>query len=144
MAVVVILLVKAFIIDSYRVSGNSMSPTHMDGDLLLILKMVSGYERGDVIIFEKDNITYIKRIIGLSGEHIQYKDNILFINGEIVKTDYIDFITEDFETKVNQGYFFVLGDSRENSVDSRIIGQVSDKEIIGKVLFSYYTNKKER
>ena len=100
----------------------------------------SDVKRFDVISFYYDETKYlIKRVIGLPGEHIAYKDNKLYVNGEYVEENR-DFITDDFDLKqlgydvIPDDMYFVLGDSRENSLDSREIGLVAKKDIVGKVV----------
>ncbi len=148
---IVIVCVFAFIFVWYfgqRVStiGDSMNPVLKNGDVVLVNRIIydaSSPKRGDVIVFRpngNENIHfYIKRIVGLPGETLQIKDGIIYVDGEA--------ITEKYETTqlVHAGLaeeeivlggdeFFVLGDNRENSEDSRMadIGNVKRSEIEGK------------
>ena len=81
----------------------------------------------------------IKRVVGLPGETIEYKDNFLYVNGEKYKEKFLgdEVITEDFSLKelgydkIPKGYYLVLGDNRENSKDSRSFGLVKEKDIVG-------------
>lgn len=153
-ALVLALLIRHFLFTPIIVDGISMMPTLQDGDRLIANKIgykLNGVERFDIVVFkateEKD---YIKRIIGLPGDHIEYKDDVLYINGEVYSEPYLDEKkkevtdgphTYDFDIKtlasttsevVPEGYYFVLGDNRRNSEDSRLIGFVSAADIIGK------------
>ena len=80
----------------------------------------------------------IKRIIGLPGETIEYKDNQLYVNGKKMKENYGSDITEDFSVKVGKGSYFVLGDNRTNSMDSRYFGSFKKKDIIGKTSLTIF------
>ena len=121
-----------------------------DGDKLIVSKLsyvIGEPERFDVVIFHADEESdYIKRVIGLPGETIEYKDNMLYVNGQPIKENYLDYITYDFNLKeildsetVPEGYVFVLGDNRTNSLDSRYekVGFVPMDEIVGKVVLRY-------
>ena len=141
--VIVILAIYTWVISLQQVIGSSMSNTLNNGDMVLLFKAkykFSVVKRFDVISFYYDETKYlIKRVIGLPGEHIAYKDNKLYVNGEYVEENR-DFITDDFDLKqlgydvIPDDMYFVLGDSRENSLDSREIGLVAKKDIVGKVV----------
>lgn len=143
------------------VEGASMMPTLEDGDKVVVNKIgprFAGYDRFDVIIFEeKENINYIKRIIGVPGDHIKYENDRLLINGKYFEEDYLkDYkkalidngtLTEDFtleeyldETTVPSGYFFVLGDNRRRSTDSRdpMVGFVPMEKVVGSAEAIFY------
>ena len=133
--IVAILLLKKFVVTPILVSGDSMKKTLLDNDILILNKLayVTGnIERFDVVVVDTENEYIIKRIIGLPGEKISYIDNKLYINGKLVKENYYHGKTDDFEVKVPKNKYFVLGDNREVSVDSRILGPFSKKEILGK------------
>ncbi len=141
LVVVVALLIKYYIFSPIRVNGSSMYPTLEDGDIMILNEIsyhLNGVKRFDIVVVKKDNERIIKRIIGLPGETVSYKDNKLFINGEEVHEDFLHDITHNFdlsEIDVNvipEDYYFVVGDNRGNSKDSRVIGLVSKNEIKGK------------
>ena len=102
-------------------------------------------KRNDIIVVDyKDtnlNETFIiKRVIGISGDHIEIKDNELYLNGELLEEDYINSAmtnTEDMVVDVPKGKVFVMGDNRNNSLDSRKLGYFDfEEDVIGKVFFT--------
>lgn len=139
--VLIVFVVNNYMIESYRVVGSSMEPTYKDGDLLIISKIKSkSYGRNDVVILYKNDRAYIKRIVGLPNERLSYINNSLLINGNLENGMYKDSI-EDFETIIKPDSYFVLGDNRNFSSDSRDFGEVKKEEIIGKVVFRYLNYK---
>lgn len=145
--VVVILFLMIYIVSVTQVVGNSMYSTLKDGDVLILNKFKYRFfdiKRGDIISLENDDTKYlIKRVIGLPGDSISIKDNTLYINGEVYIENYLEegLVYDDFEL-TSLGYqvipddmYFVLGDNRADSVDSREIGLVSKDDIIGKISF---------
>lgn len=154
MAILTILL-RYFIFTPVVVEGNSMMLTLQDGDRMVANKIaykLNGLERFDILVFKhKDEMNYIKRIIGLPGDYVEYKNDQLYINGKKYSEVYLDgqkkelargeLLTDDFNIKtlpstlskvVPEGYYFVLGDNRRGSKDSRDIGFISADNIIGK------------
>ncbi|MFJ7735366.1 signal peptidase I [Lysinibacillus sp. NPDC097287] len=145
---------RYFIFSPVMVDGASMMPTFEDGDKVIVNKIgprLADYERFDVIVFEvAENKHYIKRIIGFPGDHIAYKDDVLYINGEAYKEPYLtsfkealidtgdftyDFTLEEQlgEMTVPKGHFFVLGDNRRKSIDSRDprVGFIAQETVLG-------------
>ena len=144
-------LTRYFIFTPIIVDGESMMPTLENGDYLIVNKI--GYQIGepnryDIVVFHApENKDYIKRVIGLPGDHVAYKNDQLYINGKPQAEPYLDTykneinegtLTEDFtleeKTKwavIPEGFVFVMGDNRRFSKDSRIIGLISMEEIIG-------------
>ncbi len=145
-AVVVGVAIFLFIyfFDDVKVSGTSMEPTFSDADVLLLDKFTYGFvgaERFDIIAFTIDNsdTVYVKRIIGLPGEKVQIKDGSIYIDGKLLKTDIVaeDILNAGDVAEVitlGKDEYFVLGDNRNNSEDSRFasIGMVKEANIIGK------------
>lgn len=143
--IIVVILIRSFIITPVIVSGKSMLPNFNDGELLLVRKI--GYnekaiKRFDVVVIKKDKEEIIKRIIGIPGEHISYKNNKLYINDELISEDYSHLNTKDFNLEeicscsiIPEGKYLVLGDNRPISKDSRSIGLIDEKDIVGKSVF---------
>ena len=143
--ILVVVLVRSFIITPVIVSGNSMKPNLNDGELLLVRKI--GYnektiKRFDIVVIKKDKEEIIKRVIGLPGEHISYKNNKLYVNDKLVSEDYTHLDTKDFNLEeictcstIPEGKYLVLGDNRPISKDSRSIGLIDEKDIVGKAVF---------
>ena len=141
--IIVVVLIRTFVVTPAMVDGDSMNDTLLDGNLVLINKIgyrINGTKRFDIVVLknEADNDRIIKRVIGLPNEKIEYKDNKLYINGEEVKTN-IDFKdTEDFTAETKDNEYFVLGDNRAVSKESRILGNFKKEEILGKVNIRFY------
>lgn len=139
--IIAILITKFFILDVARVQGDSMNPTLKNNDLLLYSKISNNYSRFDIVIIKIDNKYYIKRIIGLPGETIEYKDNKLLVNKELVKESFDTTEVNDFSLNqvcsyeiIPQNKYLVLGDNRANSYDSRNFGLVDISSIKGKII----------
>lgn len=145
--IVVVVLIRTFIITPVRVDGPSMEKTLYNKDILLLEKYDKDYKRFDIIVLKYNNDKLVKRIIGLPGDRIEYKHNTLYINGEETKEPFIDEETENFSLKqlgyniIPEGYYFVVGDNRNNSLDSRYIGLIKKKDIQGKVIFRIFPFK---
>lgn len=115
------------------VSGSSMEPTYHNGDLLLAEKHTE-INRFDKVIIITDNKFIIKRIIGLPGETIEYKNNNLYVNGKLIKDIYRNGNTNDFSVTISNNGYYCLGDNRENSRDSRYFGEFNRQSIFAKVI----------
>ena len=131
-------------LQSYRVEGRSMKPSFSNGQYLLVAKVLYRFgspQRGDVIIFHppiSSTRPYIKRVIGLPGERVEIKEGKVYINDRELEE------TPDFYTPGNclqileEDEYFVLGDNRDESSDSRSWGPVSKEDIIGKAWLCYW------
>ena len=141
--VVVVVLFRTFIATPVRVDGSSMDSTLKNGDILILNKLDKKYDRFDVVVV---NITIdghksklVKRIIGLPGESIEYKDNELYINGKIIEDISTErtnnFSLEDLYNleKLPSDCYFVMGDNRNGSRDSRdyTVGIIKKEDIVG-------------
>lgn len=144
--IVVVLVIVLYVVTLQQVVGPSMQPTLNEGDVLILNKFhyyLFDVKRNDVVSLKYDGSKYlIKRVIGLPGESIYYKDNILYINGNPYKENIVDgLVTEDFNLKqigydvIPEDMYLVLGDNRGNSLDSRNkeVGLIKKEDIIGKV-----------
>ena len=142
-----VLLVKQFVVTPIRVNMNSMLPTLKSGDIMILNKTAYWFKdikRFDIVVingkYTKNRI--IKRVIGLPGDVIKYEDGVLYVNDEVVEEKFEHEKTPDFNLSkisggvkgdvVPEGYYFVLGDNRTNSNDSRYIGYIKKSDILGK------------
>ena len=137
-----VILIRTFIITPVIVSGSSMDDTLKDGEILILKKYDKNYERFDIVVFDYNNSKLVKRVIGLSGETVKYEDGRLYINEEEVYDKFAS-ITFDYELNftIPENYYFVLGDNRTNSTDSRLIGLISENDINGTTNFSLWPIK---
>lgn len=140
---IIVLLIKKYIVSPIKVNGESMMKTLHNGDIM-ILNIIDyrfhKIERFDIVVVKEEHEYLIKRVIGLPGEKITYKDNQLYINDKKVKDPYGSSKTGDFTMKVGKNKYFVMGDNRSNSMDSRVFGSFPKKSILGKtklVLFPF-------
>jgi signal peptidase I len=185
-AILLALFIRTFVIQAFKIPSGSMKPTLIIGDHLLVNKFSYGIriplidrfliqfnkpKRGDIIVFKwpkDESKDFIKRVIGIEGDVIEIKNDILYINGEKVVTEYIakyndndiseadryeEFLVgtkhyildqyvnyEDFgPVTVPENTVFVMGDNRDNSQDSRYWGFVSLNKIKGKALIIYWS-----
>lgn len=135
---VVIVLLRTYIITPIIVNGSSMDPTLKDNDIMILNKI--GYKffdikRFDIVVVKESNEKLIKRIIGLPGDKVTIKNNKLYINDKYVEQDFLskDIEDTDFTSDViPDNCYFVMGDNRDDSLDSRVLGCFSKDDIIGK------------
>lgn len=142
-AIIAILLIKEYIVTPIQVNGNSMDSTLKDGDIMILNRIsykIHGIKRFDIIVIDTDDTLLIKRVIGLPNEKIQVKDNVLYINGKEVKEDFLgeNTITSDFEYTTKDDCYFVMGDNRDISLDSRDLGCFDIDKIEGTTKFTIY------
>ena len=142
--IVVILLIRTYLFVPIMVSGNSMVPTLNNGDVMILNKfsyLVNDIKRFDIVVVDYENEYIIKRVIGLPGDYVEYKNDILYVNGKKIKEVYDREYTEDFNLndlnikKIPNNYYLVLGDNRPISKDSRKIGLIDKKNIKGSTNF---------
>ena len=146
--IVVVVLFRTFIATPVIVDGDSMLPNLKDNQVMILYKLPKELKRFDIVVVEhkvqgqKENL--VKRIIGLPGEDVEYKNNKLYINDKEVEEDFIDGETNDFNLasigylEIPEDYYFVVGDNRGDSLDSRILGLIPRDEIEGKIVFSLF------
>ncbi|MGX7059286.1 signal peptidase I [Vagococcus humatus] len=173
--VAIVLGIRFFIMHPVQVSGHSMDPTLEDRQRIIAFNSTDNIKRFDIVTFpapDDPGKSYIKRVIGLPGDEIEYRNDELFINGKRHDEPYLDafkkkldadewltyyvyegtnqattnFSLEDLQAcgtkKVPKGSLFVLGDNRQNSKDSRYIGYIKIKDVSGDVKFSIWPPRK--
>ena len=147
--VFILIFLMVYVVSVTQVVGDSMDPTLKNQDVLILNKAkyrFSDVKRGDIVAFTYEDTKYlIKRVIGLPGDHISIIDNKVYINGKYYVEDYLkDVDTPDFDLQdlgyntVPDGMYFVLGDNRDNSLDSRKIGLVEEEDIIGEIAIRFW------
>jgi signal peptidase I len=146
-AAVISITLRIFVIEPFIVPTPSMSPTLLVGDKVIVNKLEYKFKpvkRGDIVAIysplEKKNL--VKRVIGLSGETISFsEDDFVYIDGNKLSEPYLpESIIPAYEVKtykIGSNEFFVMGDNRNNSADSRVFGPITMEKIFGKVIFIY-------
>ncbi len=157
-AVILAFLIRTYIFTPIVVDGESMMPTLLDHERIILNKFgtdIDSIDRFDVVVFHAtEERDYIKRVIGLPGDHIEYKNDTLYINGKKYDEPYLEEykaemggapLTGDFTLEevtgsatVPDNQLFLMGDNRQNSLDSREIGTIPVEEIVGKANFVYW------
>src|ERR671938_1419228 len=143
-------LLVVFVVQPVKVEGTSMLPRLHDGERIFVNKLVYYHlpplQRGDIVVFwfpDDPDKSYIKRVIGLPGEMVEVRDGRIRINGQELNEPYLDpqlNVSHMSEPPVivKPHYYFVMGDNRDHSSDSRFWGLVPEKYIYGKALFRYW------
>ncbi|OZM57715.1 signal peptidase I [Lottiidibacillus patelloidae] len=157
-AIVLAFIIRTFFFTPIVVDGESMSPTLQEDDRMIVTK-ISKPQRFDIVVFQApDGRDYIKRVIGLPGDRIEYKNDVLYINGKAYNEPYLEeykkkiidgTLTESFTLKetavgsytVPKDSLFVMGDNRKYSKDSRDIGAIPMEKVIGTTNVVYYPIK---
>ncbi|MGY3765216.1 signal peptidase I [Vagococcus vulneris] len=154
LAFMIVMFIRGFILVPLEITGNSMEPTLQQNDFV-VTEQFSKIKRFDIVVFDApDGSTYVKRVIGLPGDHLVYDNDQLYVNGKKVPEKFLKNVkkrknemvyTTDLDTsellgfkKIPKNRYFVLGDNRRLSKDSRSFGTISSEDIIGKVRFVYY------
>ncbi len=144
------MLVVVFVVQPVKVEGTSMLPRLHDGERIFVNKLIyyglPKLTRGDIVVFwppHDPTKSYIKRIIGLPGETVEVREGRIRINGRELEEPYLDpqlnlSHMNQQPVVVKEHYYFVMGDNRDNSSDSRFWGLVPEKYIYGKALFRYW------
>ncbi|MBK9529079.1 MAG: signal peptidase I [Acidobacteria bacterium] len=153
--IIVFILFGVFFVQPVVVEGTSMLPQLHDGERLLVNKLVyykiqnfswGHIERGDIVVFWFPNDpdkSYVKRVIGLPGETVELRGGRVFVDGKELNEEYLDkeytqSMPPPLSKKVDEHHYFVMGDNRDNSSDSRYWGLVPEKYIYGKAFFRYW------
>lgn len=118
-----------------NVIGNSMEPNFQEGNYTISSTHITDYKRGDVVIVDTDKYEVIKRIIGLPNEKIEIKENSIYINGELLPEDYLKYKNnkENKTITLKENEYYILGDNRDVSRDSRSYGPIITEKIISVV-----------
>lgn len=139
--IVTVFSFRYFIATPVRVDGSSMNDTLRHGEILILNKLEKNIDRFDIVVVDINGRKLIKRVIALPGEYIEYKDNKLYIDNKEIE-DITTIRTKDFTLKetynidfIPDNYYFVMGDNRMNSLDSRSyeVGLIDLKDIEGVV-----------
>jgi signal peptidase I len=168
-ALLIALIVRTFVIQAFKIPSSSMEDTLLVGDHIFVNKFLYGYrlpfregrilvfsepQRGDIVVFvfpEDPSKDFIKRVVAVPGDTVEIRQKTLYINGRPVEEDYTRFAdgfsTDGFvRTRDNMepitvppGKYFVMGDNRDRSYDSRFWGFVDKEAVIGKALFIYFS-----
>lgn len=141
--IVVVILVRTFIATPVRVNGSSMYPT-LKGEEIMLLNKLGHIDRFDIVVLKiddrEDNL--IKRIIGLPGETVEIKDNEIYINDKKLEDKYGYGVTYNIDkVTLKKDEYFILGDNRKISLDSRVFGTIHKNEIKGTTNFIMYPFK---
>lgn len=129
----------------FRIEGDSMEPNLHNGEYVLIDKvsyLLHAPERGDVVVFTPPNESrdYIKRVIGLPGDTVQVTGGQVYVNGVLLDEPYLTgYVNNDMPARVvEEGRYFVMGDNRNNSSDSRTFGSITPQSIVGRAWLVYW------
>lgn len=150
--IVVILIIAVYVVGLQQIVGPSMTPTLRNGDIVILDKLsyrFSEIKRDDIVaLYYADTKFLVKRVVGLPGETVEFKDNKLYINGKYYEEKYLgdDIVTDNFSleelnyTTIPDDMYLVLGDNRGDSMDSRDsdVGLIPKKDIYGKVRFKIW------
>src|SRR5579862_437569 len=142
------LVIIVFLYQPVKVEGTSMAPLLSDQERIFINKFVYRFEdihRGDVVVFWYPldrSKSFIKRVIGLPGETVDIRRGLLYVNGQLIPEPYVppqySDITDFGPVKVPKDSYFVMGDHRISSNDSRVFGPVASQFIYGRAVFAYW------
>ena len=140
--IAIVLFIKQFIVTPIQVNGDSMYPTLKNGDLMILNRLsykFGSINRFDIVVADKGDSYVIKRVIGLPGEKIEYVNNQLYVNDELIEEPFLnDVTTEDFVVTLEDDCYFLMGDNREISLDSRALGCFEKSKIRGTTSLTFF------
>ena len=158
-AVLLALVIRTFVVQAFKIPSGSMLPTLQIGDHILVNKFIYSFEpiqRGDIIVFkfpQDETRDFIKRVIGLPGETLEVRGRQLLINGVPLKEPYAVYSDGPFAQSLQReqlgplvippGKFFMMGDNRDHSMDSRVWGLLDIHKIKGKAFIVYFSLRSE-
>jgi signal peptidase I len=149
-AVLFCFFLVTFVAQAFRVQGTSMQPLLQDGERIVVNKLLYRFhaiERGDVVVFwypREPSVSFIKRVVGLPGDILELREGYLYVNGRVLEEPYLDGkpsfrdLSNMPPTEVKPGFYFVMGDHRGSSNDSRNWGEVPEKYIYGKAVVRFW------
>ncbi len=146
-AVVLAVIIRVFLFQPFYIPSGSMEPTLQDGDRIIVNKITYRFtelHRGDIIVFKypvNPKRDFIKRVIGLPGETVQIKNSILYVNGRVVTQPFLPkgLKYADYRlVTVPENAYFMMGDNRNNSEDSRVWGFLPRENVVGKAMLIYW------
>ncbi len=173
-ALILALIIRAFVVQAFKIPSGSMKPTLLVGDHILVLKFIYGTKipftdkrilvftepkRGDIIVFrypQDPTRDFIKRVIGVGGDVIEERNKVVYINGKPLYEPYVQHTDNDIRplskdvrdnfgpVYVPEGKLFVMGDNRDQSYDSRYWGFVDMKDVKGKAFIIYWSWDREK
>lgn len=141
--IIVVILIRTFIVTPVKVNGTSMYPT-LKGNEVMLLNKLGKIDRFDIVVLkiDEENDNLIKRIIGLPGETVEIKDSHIYINDELLEDTYGYGVTYNIDKVIlEEDEYFILGDNRQVSLDSRVFGKIKRKEIKGTTNFVLFPFK---
>lgn len=146
-ALIMALIIRSYVIQVSMVPTGSMIPTMQVGDRLFVSKFTYRFKepvRGEIVVFKSpydEKKDYVKRCIGLPGETIEVKRGVIFVDGNQLVFPGVN-VQRDYSfygpTEIPEGHYFMMGDNRGNSLDSRVWGFVPEKDLVGKALFTFW------
>jgi signal peptidase I len=145
-ALILALVLRTFVVQAFWIPSGSMIPTLMPGDRVLVAKFWYRFaepKRGQIVVFRyplDPTRDFVKRLIALPGETVEIKNGVVYINGEVLEEPYVknrDFLSME-KTTVPRGQYFMMGDNRPNSQDSRFWGFVPRNYLLGPAFLRYW------